>query len=460
MKNLLYPLLILIFISCDSNLDVIIKDNFDFKITTEQKEISRIGEEVKTSIKITPERIVKGTKYYFSYKLSKGRGVYKMNDTTLIPEEEYELKSLEEEIVYIAEELGDNEVEITVRNENDLGAKRVIFYKIVDLTNFQVTVTKSADEIYFKEVLTFDFDIKKLANELEQDLTYEFRYIKSSLVGDLFINDDELKEGSSRTNLSEGKVSGVFRAKETGNFNLTFLVEASNGKKHEVIINFLVKKTDFEFKVYPSNREGYVNDLTRFNFEIVSNGIEALNYNLTFRGQQGELKINGNSFTNEQIHNTLGGRFFAEYKAVEISNDPIEFEVKASNGLVKKVIVDYKSLPTEFEVVLGSSNLSNYYVFNVSSNFSIISPDVKSQRLTYKFYYEASNIGLTSLTEFNTGKSISPGELLDMRIFNTGRFMITQIGEVKPQKGEIKFVFIDSNGVKVEKKATVNWYDN
>ncbi|MGG6230983.1 TraQ conjugal transfer family protein [Tenacibaculum sp. SDUM215027] len=459
MKNLLYTLLILVFISCDSDLDVIIKDNFDFEITTEQKEISRIGEEVKTSIKITPERIVKGVKYYFSYKLNKGKGLYKMDGLALIPGEEYELKSLETEIVYMAEELESNEVEISIRNDSDLEAEKLISYKIVDLNDFQVTVTKSANEIFFKEDVTIDFDIEKLANELDQDLTYELKYVRSSLYGNLLIGDNELKEGESLNNLSEGKISGIFKAKEAGDFSLTFLIKASNGKEHEVVVSFLVKKTDFEFKIYPSKSENYVNDLTRFDFEILSNGMEALSYKLTFRGQQGELIRGRDSFMNEDIYNTPGGRFFMDYKAFEISNKPIEFEVKASNGVMKKVVVDFESLPTNFEVTLGADNLSNFYQFDLSSSFNIIPPEVKYQVLTYKFYYETSNLGSTSLIEYNTGKRIGPGELLDMGTLKNGRIAISQQGGVQPQKGEIKFVFIDSNGVRTERKATVNWYD-
>ena len=459
MKNLLYTLLIIMFISCDSGLDVIVKDNFDFDITTEQKEISLIGEQVKTSIKINPERIVKGTKYYFSYKLNKGKGLYKMDGLTLIPGEEYELKSLETEIVYIAEELESNEVKVVVKNDSDLEVEKLISYKIVGLNDFQVIVTKSANEVYFKEDVAIDFDIEKLASELEQDLAYEFKYVKSSLSGNLFIEDNELKEGELLANLSEGKISTVFKANETGNFSLTFLVKASNGKEHEVVVNFLIMKTNFEFKVYPSKSKNYVNELTRFDFEILSNGTEALNYKLIFRGQQGKLVRGSDSFMNGSVYNTPGGRFSMEYKAFEINDNPIEFEIEASNGVMKKVVVNFESLPTEFEVTLGSNDLSNFYQFDLSSSFNIIPTEVQNQALTYKFYYETSGLGSTSLTEYNTGKIIGPGEVLDMGTFREGRFAITQQGGVQPQKGEIKFIFIDSNGVRTEKKASVDWYD-
>lgn len=460
MKNIFYALFALVLISCDSNLDVIVKDNFDFKVTTEQKEISFIGEEIKTTIKINPERVVKGTKYYFSYELNKGKGLYKMDGSTLIPGEEYELNSLEVEVVYIAEEPEENEIKIKVRNDSDLETEKLVYYKVVDLNDFQVTVKKSANEIYFKEEIAIDFNIEKLANELGQDLTYEFKYVGSSLLGDLLIGDSEFKEGKSLTGLSEGKISVVFKAKEAGDFSLIFLVKASNGKEHEVVANFLVKKTDFEFKIYPSKSENYVNDLTRFSFEVISNGVESLSYELVFTGQKGELVNGGNSFTNGETYNTIGGYFYMDYKALEISNSSLEFEIKASNGVIKKVIVDFESLPTNFEVTLGSDNLSNFYQFDLSSSFSIIPPEVRNQFLEYKFYYETSNLGSTSLIEYNTGKTVSPGEILDMEAYRSGRFVITQQGAVQPQKGEIKFVFIDSNGVKVEKTATVDWYGN
>lgn len=563
MKNLLYTLLILVFISCDSDLDVIIKDNFDFEITTEQKEISRIGEEVKTSIKITPERIVKGVKYYFSYKLNKGKGLYKMDGLALIPGEEYELKSLETEIVYMAEELESNEVEISIRNDSDLEAEKLISYKIVDLNDFKVNLTKlSSDEVYFTEDIEFTLEIEKLPSELEEDLTYEVKSTKQSLQGKLMTDGNELKLNDKITELSEGKLSFTFSSTVAGNLELGFLIKASNGKEYGVKVDFLIKKTKIELKVTPTKTSNYIAYQTDFNIEVSKIGSEELTFELSFDGSKGQLNNGTKSYLNTQVFSIEEGLYKMQYRGYESSTNPIQFTLMASNGISVVVYVDFEvkessftsfvtpskndnyigektnfnvdinhigagdtnyemyftgakaevskdgivyengdviplgigksgfnyigleitnepiifvitgpngvsktqevdfeSTPTDFEITLGSDSFSNFYQFDLSSSFDIIPPEVKSQLLEYKFYYETTNLGNTSLTEYNTGKTISPGELLDMRTYRSGRISITQLGTTKPQKGEVKFVFIDSNGVRTEKKAAVDWYD-
>lgn len=459
MKNIVLKILLLAFVSCNSELDVIVQDTFDFKVTTEKKEISFINEEVNTSITIEPEQVVKGTKYYFSYDVSKGKGYYKLGDKKLNANDEYELNTLNTELTFITEEITDNEVLITVKNDNDLIKGKTLIYKAVDLNNFKVEVVTSASEIYFKEDLIIDFQIEKVASELNQDLNYELKYVESSLTGDLFVDGSVLEKGSVITDLSEGSIKAKFFPKETGEFELKFKVKASNGKENEVVVRFKVKKTDFEFNVYFSKKENYVNDLTSVNFEILANGIEQLTFELSFTGQEGELKKVGESYSNGEVYNNFGGVFTMDYRAFQIGVAEIEFQVKASNGLIIKKSLSYKSLPTNFEVTMGASDISKYYKFNLFSTFNIIPPDVKHQFLNYKFYYETSGLGATRLTEDNTNTSVAPGELLDMGNLKSGRFTISQQGAVKPQKGELKFTFIDSNGIEVVKKINVNWYN-
>jgi hypothetical protein len=564
MKNIFYALFALVLISCDSNLDVIVKDNFDFKVTTEQKEISFIGEEIKTTIKINPERVVKGTKYYFSYELNKGKGLYKMDGLTLAPGEEYELTSLEVEVVYVAEEVEVNEIKIKVRNDNDLEVEKHLYYKVVDLNDFKINLTKlTSDEVYFAEDIEFNLEIEKLPGELEEDLTYELKSTKQSLQGVLLVDGNELKLNEKITGLSEGKLSFIFSSTEVGNLELGFLVKASNGKEYEVKVDFVVKKTEVDLKITPSKTSNYVAYQTDFNIEVLKIGVEKLTFELSFDGSKGQLKDGAKTYLNTQVFdideglhkmqyignegstvpiqftltasngasvvlyvdfevkessftslitpssndnyigektkfnvdiNHIGagdtnyemyftganaeilkdgvvyknsdiiplgiGRSGFNYKGLEITKEPIKFVIKGPNGISKTQEISFESKPTDFEVTLGSDSFSNFYQFNLSSSFNIVPPDVKNQFLEYKFYYETNGLGTTSLTEFNTGVSITPGELLDMGSIRRGNISIVQTGVEKPQKGEIKFVFIDSNGVKVEKTATVDWYRN
>ena len=564
MKNIIYIILILAYVSCNTELDIAVKDNFDFNITAEKTNINFINKEVKTSLKIAPERIVKGTKYFFSYEIIKGKGFFKLQNKNLNINTEYELSSLESLLIFIGEEITEHEILITIKNDKGLIKEQTLTYKTVDLNDFKVNVTKlTNDEVYFTEDVEFSLEIEKITNELNEELTYELKNTKRSLQGELLINGNELNLDESIVNLSEGKLSALFSSSEIGNLELVFLVKASNGKEYEIQVDFFIKETEIELKITPLEPYNYIGYQTNFNFEILKKGTEELSFELLFNGNKGQLKNgietynNGQSFSidkgayqmqytglessihpiqfilkasngtskivdvdfevkesdfnfiikpssnsnfvgektrfdidlthvgggnttyemyfsgpkseilyNEVIYKNLDlipvsiGNSGFEYKGLEISNELINFVVKASNNVVKEQKVNFDSKPTDFVVIPSNDNVSQYFQFDISLNVGIIPPDVVDQFITYKFYFETQDLGDISITEHNTNQVIKAGELLDLGNYRNLRLSLSQSGNVIQRKGKLILFFIDSNNVKKEVPIQVEWTGN
>ncbi|TCP28156.1 uncharacterized protein DUF3872 [Tenacibaculum skagerrakense] len=563
MRKLLYIFIILTsLLACDTGLEIEVQDSFDFTITSDQKDISFVSEEINTTITIEPERKVQGTQYFFSYELDNGNGYYKLNNTILTPGQEYKLESLEFNLVYVGEDVNTHTTEITIRNSNDLTTSHLISYKIVDFNDFKVnTIKLSNDEVFLSQKVEFELEIEKVVNELEQELEYEIKFINSSLNGKLNINQNEIVLGESLTDLSEGKHRISFLANQGGNAQIDLLVKASNGKSQEVTINseiiptsillevtpektenyiktptafnfniykigveeityelvfkningklsntdneyfknetisvtegnfqmnfegfetsntpieftlnasnglsktvsvdFSVLQTDFDLVVTPDEPNDYVGDLTPFEFSISKKGDQNLQYEISFNGPKGEILYQGNSYSNNDridLNIVTGGRF--EFRGKEVSNEPLQFTVRASNGLSKTVSVNFESTPTDFEVIPSNDNISQFYMFDISLNMNIISPEVDNQFISYKMYFKTTDLGEIYIEERNTNQQISAGEILDLG-FNTNiRMTINQRGTITQRKGEITFVIIDSNNVEREVTVAIEW---
>ncbi len=459
MKKIIYTFLVLItFCACDTELEVAVKDSFDFSIESDQKTVNFISEEIKTTITIEPERKVTGTKYFFSYKVENGEGFYKLGNTILTPELEYEVENLNFDLLYIGEDIDIHKTNITIRNNSDLVNEHSINYKIVDLNDFRVNIVRLSDEeIFFRQQANFELEIEKIVNELTQSLNYELEFINSSLNGRLLFNDNQFLTGQKLTNLSEEKLSFIFWAEEIGNLELDFLVKASNGKEKQIKVTFLIKENDFSFNIIFNNDKAFANDLTGFNFTLDVTGVPSTQYYLSASGPKGEIRLNGlatNTTTEIPIQQD---RLSFEYRGLEISKEPIVFKLRDDFGKVKTKVVDFESLPTNFDIIPSSTSINQFYMFDMSFNVNIIPPNVQNQFLKYKVYYTSENLGDTSLKETITNVSVQPGQLMDLQNLRTARFGLSQLGTRSIRSGSITLVFVDSNGVEEKITIDINW---
>ncbi|GAB1856831.1 hypothetical protein MHTCC0001_16670 [Flavobacteriaceae bacterium MHTCC 0001] len=246
-----------------------------------------------------------------------------------------------------------------------------------------------------------------------------------------------------------------------GEHRVKVFIEDNYGQIEEIILTYkIIDKTGFDLTVIPEETSDYVNDVTRFHFNLEQQGDEEITYTMTFSGQKGEFIYQGNKFvTGQQIGNIHDSAFYMDYRANEITKEDIKITLKASNGVSKTINVEYESLATDFEIVINPSDLSQYFRFSVDVELVIIPPDVDDQYIRYSFYY-VSEIGPTYLKyAFVDKDNISPGQMVSLGTFRDIYLKLHQLGAIDPREGQITFYVIDSNGVTKSKTVNVEWFE-
>ncbi|GAB1858319.1 hypothetical protein MHTCC0001_31560 [Flavobacteriaceae bacterium MHTCC 0001] len=253
----------------------------------------------------------------------------------------------------------------------------------------------------------------------------------------------------------QGDIVGEHRVKVS--------VEDNYGQIKEITLTYrIIDKTGFDLTVIPEETSDYVNDVTRFHFNLEQQGDEELTYTMTFSGQKGEFTYDGEKFvTGQQISGINEGVFYMDYRANEITDKDIAITIMASNGVSKTINVSYESLATDFEIVITPNDMNTLYVFSQTFEIHIISPQVDDYRIEYRMYY-TSTVGSVNLDlrDLDITSSTTPGSIIDFGIKTFTRGNAYQLGVVEPRKGEFTFVFTDSNGVTNSKTVAVEWYDH
>jgi len=452
--------LISYFVLACEPLEVEIQDAFNFEVLSNYENTNFVDQAIETKIIIIPERRVTGTKYYLSYKNLNGEGYFKKDNTILSQNQDYEITDLSF-LNYLGESVENHKIELTIKDSNNLIVKHFLNYKIIAKTDFMFEASTNVDNIYLTEEIPLFFNLTQLESELEEDINYTFSFSQTNGSGSMFI-ENEVIEFLEPIEISTGVFQGTFLATESGEFNLTFEVKASNGFSHTKTVAFEVLKTDFNFTVIPEESSDYVKDRTVFHFNIDKEGIENLDYTMTFSGQEGSFSFNGSNYnTGQQIEGITEGNFEMNYTGNEITNEAIRIEITASNGVTKTLDVEYESLATDFEVIINPSVFESYYPFNNAFfEVSIIKPNVDDYNITYSMHYSFNVAQRTVYIQFNNEQI---EELYDNTYdFNNETYSTARIGlagTIEPAQGEITFFFTDSNGMTFEKTVGINWYE-
>lgn len=442
-------------------LEIEVQEAFDFEIQTEYISTNFIDMPINTHLSIVPEREQTEVKYFLSYKITSGSGYFKMEDSILTPNQEYEIEDLEMYLNYFGNTAELNEVKLTIRDNNDQEKEQLLTFNIIDRTDFIFDASITSNEVYLTQEKQLFFEVATLDNELDEDIEYSLTWAGTSVPGDLIINDEPVNL-FQEINITPGDFSGFFTAADFGNVELVFTVEASNGMMHSKTIEFDVLQTVFEATIIPEESSDYVKDFTTFYVDIDKQGIEDLSYSIVFSGQQGEFLYNDEYYsTGEQISGITEENFELEYRANEITNSALEIVITASNGVSRTIDVDYDSLATDFEVVITPNPMSRLYVFPQTFYMSIIPPAVDDYELEYTMYYE-STVGAVALDfhDIDISGPTGAGIVFDLGSNTYSSGNVTQLGSISPREGDLIFHFTDSNGVTKSKTIEVEWYDH
>ena len=117
-------------------LEIEVQEAFDFEIQTEYINTNFIDMPINTHLSIVPEREQTEVKYFLSYKITSGSGYFKMEDSILTPNQEYEIEDLEMFLKYFGNTAELNEVKLTIRDSNDQEKEQLLTFNIIYRTDF------------------------------------------------------------------------------------------------------------------------------------------------------------------------------------------------------------------------------------------------------------------------------------------------------------------------------------
>jgi hypothetical protein len=300
MKRIITFLIILIIVISCEPIEVQVQDSFDFQIKSEYLVVNKIETEIPTILNIIPERIVEDTNYSFSYKIFEGDGFFKLGNTILVPEQEYEIEDLQLDLKYTGEIDGEHKITTTLTDSKGLSKNHLVAYQIEGKTDFDFIVSFDKDENYINEYTDFTLRLDKKGDD---ELTYKAYF--QNIEGELKVTDiQEVIKQNELFNISEGINIGKFKSIEVQDKEIEFVIEASNGIRKSKTISFNSLQTNFEVIITPTPFRGHFSESIQFNIliEQPDDLTQEISYSMYFTSMDlGNLYLKINNFEEEII---------------------------------------------------------------------------------------------------------------------------------------------------------------
>ncbi len=330
----------------------------------------------------------------------------------------------------------------------------------LDPTDFTIAVNATQESIALNETTELNL-VLDIEEPITENLTFFLTYFDTGIDGVFSINGVNYSEGETINNIPLGNIVLNYQGTEIGSGNLTFQVTASNGTIKIIDVPLSIQKTDFDFEILFAKNENFVNEFTDFTTNINQNTDENLTYKAYFKNMEGFLRVGDSEVQSNEMVEVFNGITFGDFRATKIQDSEIEFVIEASNGIVKKQEVSFNSLPTNFEVIINPTPIRSFFEFNNALfDINIIKPQVSNQLLEYTMVYD-NNIGKAISMKLEDLQDIDgTNDVYDFKERTYTRGKIIQLGTPEPISGDITFFFTDSNGIKVTKTVSLEFYDN
>ncbi len=269
--------------------------------------------------------------------------------------------------------------------------------------DFNFSGSASNNELFITETTNLNFIINQTGIG---STTYESRYI---------INQGEgLIRGSNGTQLAPntyyetsegpGNYTWSFEANKAGRVDMTFFTRNVTGQEEEIRLFIDVEATDFSLDVVAANTNDFVFQTIPLSFTLNQQGVEQLNYNMTYSSNgDGVLTIGGVDYNpGENIALTSApGTFNGSYTGNSVGNHQVTFRVVSSNNITEDKTININFNTIGFQISVPA-NLSIKETLTESFNV-VINPDRTDLNVNYEIQLVTDQNGT-----FNFG-GISPG---------------------------------------------------
>jgi len=211
----------------------------EFEISETHVADGFINTPLATSITVTPEELVEGYSYTYSYKINTGEGYFQdIAGNTIAEGDKLELSPLSASLNYIATKIGDHSITFTAEDTFGFQEQVTLSYVISDVP---VTWTATGPSGQVLLGSSQDITVTLGSETTTTGVTYERNYSFSQGTGTITSSPSGASETLNEfVNITPGTYALTYVATELGQTTLEFLLKDSNGQEIVQTISFEV----------------------------------------------------------------------------------------------------------------------------------------------------------------------------------------------------------------------------
>ncbi|MBU2997459.1 PKD domain-containing protein [Cellulophaga baltica] len=229
--------ILVIILACTK--DVGLYTEVEFELTEAHEADGFINSTLVTTLTVTPEELVEGYEYSYSYNINNGEGYFLDEDGISFSEgEKVSFSPLSTSITYIPTAIGDHSIIFTAEDNFGISEQIIITYSIA---NILITWTATGPEgpVLLDSSQTITVTLGNEAKETE--VTYERNYSITQGNGDLYSSPFGNAETTNEwVEITPDTYELEYIPSELGINTLEFLLQDSNGQEFNATVSFEV----------------------------------------------------------------------------------------------------------------------------------------------------------------------------------------------------------------------------
>ncbi|MBU2997458.1 DUF5018 domain-containing protein [Cellulophaga baltica] len=208
----------------------------EFELTETHVSESYINTALATAITVSPEELVEGYNYIYSYKINNGSGYFEDESGTSISEgEKIALDPLTASLNYIPTEVGDHTIVFTAEDSFGFTEQVIVTYSISDIP-VTWTARESTGQLLIGDTETVTIVLGSETEE--QEVTYERNYSFTEGTGTLTTSEGVDETLGEFIEITPGTYELEFTATEVGIITIEFLLKDSNEQEYIESVTF------------------------------------------------------------------------------------------------------------------------------------------------------------------------------------------------------------------------------
>ncbi len=373
--------ILLVIIACTKQVGLYTEVEFELAETHESE--GYVNTALTTVITVTPEELVEGYSYSYSYKINSGEGYFEDELGNTISEgDKIALDPLSASLNYIATTVGDHSIVFTATDSFGFTEQVIATYSISDIP-VTWTVLASTDQILLGDSETISI---VLGSETEdEEVTYQRNYSFTEGTGTLTTSEGDNEILNELVDIIPGTYELTFTATDLGISTIEFLLDDSNGQE-------LIETISFE--VLAEVELSSENTITEFELEGIIVSDPESEFTITLPSGTDITAL-----TPMIIHN--GESINPDNSAQDFSN-PVTYTVTAENGDIQEYTVTIELEQSDLNSI-ETFEINGVSVSNPDNEFTITLPagtDITA--LLPEIFYIGQSLSPSTTQDFST----------------------------------------------------------